>query len=998
MTCPEPAQLESLFQGTLAADERARLERHLDVCEDCAGIVAELARLFASASWGVSLVRGEPVHDETAPGLGRYQLLRRLGAGAMGVVFEAYDPELERRVAIKLLHVAADPGAVEHTQARLLREARAMARLAHPHVVAVHDVGRLGDRLFVAMELVEGPTLRGWLADSNRSRAEILAAFVGAGRGLAAAHGEGLVHRDFKPDNVLIGRDGRARVTDFGLAFAGHAAPRPGAVPDLTRTTALTSTQAQSSQATAAGSIVGTPAYMAPEQWLGAPADARSDQFGFCVALHEALFGRRPFAGDRLEVLQANVLAGRREGVPRSAPGWLRAALDRGLAGDPGRRHRDMGALLGELERDRGGRQRVAIGVASLVIGALGSAAIVANLPRDRDVGSELVPTEVEVRANDPAATCLVELEGAGGRWTSTRREALVAQLGEATDEARARAIVGRLDAWVEAWRLAAAPRCEGPREGEAPAIDRCLDQAALSLDALVGAALDADPFQLSNSAVAIAWSLPRIDDCVAGLVAPPALPSAAERVEVDALDRELASVEALVILERVQPAREAADATSKRAERLAHAPTLARARLAQARVAMLEGLPAQALPWFEAAGEAAGGGVHPAVERDAALASMTERGARWLDRAEAARWRRIVLGLLARGEAGDPGERALLAGRLALADAWVSMAEGEYVHAREQLGEAEQAFAAELDHADPWALERGLAQVQLELALGDVEAALEAGTKLEELAGAHHGGSLLHAAASLALAEARLAAGELAGAAQLADSAIRIPVPGRSRRHDHWRGVALGLSGRIAAARGDEGEAESQFERAEVFLFDGPERAWPWLWRAELALGRRRIPAGRDAIEAGLAYLGELGPDDARRLPMLELAGRALLEAGELERARVMLDAAFELVDRRLGSCPRRAFVQRDLGELEQRAGRSAQALEHFDAAHVMLAGGLGLRHGVVVRASLARADLAWALGERDYAEGLYGVIDDELEALGELEAAARAKQRAAR
>ncbi len=451
------------------------------------------------------------------------------------------------------------------------------------------------------------------------------------------------------------------------------------------------------------------------------------------------------------------------------------------------------------------------------------------------------------------------------------------------------------------------------------------------------------------------------------------------------------------MILERVQPAREAADNALEVAERLAHAPTLARARLAQARLAMLEGLPAQALPWFEAAAEAAGGGAHPAVERDAALASMTERGARWLDRGEAARWRRIVLGILERGEAGRPGERALLAGRLALAQAWVSLAEGEAVHAREQLGEAEQAFAAELDGADPWALERGLAQVQLELTVDDVEAALAAATKLAELAEADHGGSLLHVAALLAQAQARLATKDLSGAAQVVDPAIRIPVPGRSRRHDHWRGAALGLSGRIAAARSDDDEARSQFERAEVFLFDGPERAWPWLWRGELALRRRQIPEGRRAIEHGLAYLDELGPDDARGLPMLELAGRALLDAGELGRARPILVAAFELVDRKLGSCPRRALVQRDLGELEQRAGRSAQALEHFDAAHVMLAGGLGIHHPTVVRATLARADLAWALGRRDYAEGLYGVIDDELEAIGEVEGAARAKSRAA-
>ncbi|MCA9697244.1 MAG: protein kinase, partial [Myxococcales bacterium] len=279
MTCPAPAQLEGLFQGRLADDERARLEQHLDDCEDCAQTVSALARLFASASWGAE----PPARDGVpSPPLHRYQLLRRLGAGAMGIVFEARDPELERLVALKLLH-PLPPGSAADPQDRLLREARAMARLAHPNVVAVYDVGRLDEQLFLTMELVEGPTLREWLAARARSRAEILAVFVGAGRGLAAAHGEGLVHRDFKPDNVLIGRDDRPRVTDFGLALVGREAdPATGATPRLTETTTLRlthvpGTSTEDASGTGPVSLVGTPAYMAPEQWRGAPADARSD-------------------------------------------------------------------------------------------------------------------------------------------------------------------------------------------------------------------------------------------------------------------------------------------------------------------------------------------------------------------------------------------------------------------------------------------------------------------------------------------------------------------------------------------------------------------------------------------------------------------------------------------------------------------------------------------------------------------------------------------------
>ncbi len=994
VTCPEPAQLERLFRGQLAPAERSSLEQHLDVCEPCAALVSALARLFASASWGAGEASSPPsLHasePEPEPTLGRYRVRGRLGAGAMGLVLDAYDPELERHVAIKLLHGAAEAGGIAPT---LLDEARAMARLAHPHVVAVYDVGRVGEQRFVAMERVEGPTLRAWLAASARSQAEILAAFVGAGRGLAAAHAVGLVHRDFKPDNVLMARDGRARVTDFGLAAARLGVSPPASPRELDATATLrvadTSAATPAGEGThASGTIVGTPAYMAPEQWLGRQADARSDQFAFCVALHEALLGRRPFAGETLAELRASVLAGRRVVVQtRGVPRWLLALLDRGLSIDPARRHADMTALLGELERVRRGAGRHPLVVASFGLAALLGAGIVmvnaqTSAPADR-VTTPTPTSDAGAHEHEPA--CREALVAVGGRWTATRRAGVVAQQGEAL----ARAI----DAWAERWTPAALERCAGPRSPQQRARDRCIDLAAIDLDALLVVLGDPEAAPRASMA-ALAWSLPRLDDCVSGLVAPPAVPPESRRVEVDALARVLADAAALLLVGRATAAHESSDAALSRAESLDDAPSLARAWLSSARFALwLEDDPEAALQMFERAAELAAG-VHEAVERDAALAAMTERGARWLDRGAAARWRRVVLAQV-QGEGGDPVARERLAAHLALAEVRIALAEGELIGASEQLAAIEPTLAT-IDPADPLRVELGLARVEVELALGQGEAARTRASALSELATREHAGTLLQGEALLVHARACWATGELARAAELADAAIDVAPLGRSPRHDRAHAEALGLSGRLALARGDMHEAAARIARAEGLVIGVPDGAWPLLWRFELALREGRIPAARQAITAVIDRLDVLAHDDARRLPLLEFAARVLLDAGELDDARVLYEAAIALVDAKLGACPRRAMLQRELATLEVRAGRPAAALAQLDAAHVMLAAGLGQHHPTLVHSTLARADLAWQLDRHDDAVPLYRVVARELEALGEVEAAARAKQRA--
>jgi serine/threonine protein kinase len=306
--------------------------------------------------------------------LTHYELLGELGRGGMGVVFAAMDTKLNRKVAIKMLRAEGDL----KLQQRLVREARALARLTHPNVVRVYEIGEAKGGAFLVMEFVEGVTLRRWLSEQSRSVAEILEVFEHAGRGLAAIHAKELVHRDFKPDNVMVDAD-RVLVMDLGVAHgeggpaaANVATDLDGADPVLTRT----------------GALLGSPAYMAPEQFSGESVTPKVDQFSFCVALWEAIHGERPFAGATLPALVAAVSTGKHR-EPRNAatPKWLQKLLERGLEADPGRRFDSMQALLDTLARgrraDSSHLRRARLGAAAGAVALLGGMAAVFAWPND---------------------------------------------------------------------------------------------------------------------------------------------------------------------------------------------------------------------------------------------------------------------------------------------------------------------------------------------------------------------------------------------------------------------------------------------------------------------------------------------------------------------------------------------------------------------------------------------------------------------------------------
>ncbi|MEM7156527.1 MAG: serine/threonine-protein kinase [Myxococcota bacterium] len=376
--------------------------------------------------------------------IGRYVVLRELGAGGMGVVYAAYDPELDRKVALKLLLPASGGSHSSDGRARLVREAQALAKLEHPNVVSIHDVGTHRDQIFIAMEFIEGQTLTDWRR-TKRTWRQVLDVFEDAARGLLAAHGKRLVHRDFKPDNVMIGDDGRVRVMDFGLARV-DATSEPESIDDGEEPS---SGGALNDALTKAGTVMGTPAYMPPEQHTGDPTDARSDQFSWGVALWETLFGERPFSGKTRLALVHAIMQGQRASPPAGVrvPSWLRRLCDRTLGANPEDRFESMGQLL---EAIAAGRRSLWIwrGVAAGAV-ALGLGGAAFGVQRWTEARAE--------------AACETEAAALSVHWDDTRREEVLSRLrtSESTYAAAAADKFAPLvDGYVSAWSTATSEIC----------------------------------------------------------------------------------------------------------------------------------------------------------------------------------------------------------------------------------------------------------------------------------------------------------------------------------------------------------------------------------------------------------------------------------------------------------------------------------------------------------------------------------------------------------
>ncbi len=824
--------------------------------------------------------RQRPALPERGNTLGRFVVLDLLGQGGFGVVLAAYDPDLDRKVALKLIQptLFLAVGADDARQ-RLLREARALARLSHPNVVAVHEIGTLDDAVFIAMEFVPGQTLRAWLRE-RPPRERVLEVFAAAGRGLAAAHRAGIVHRDFKPDNVMIAADGRVRVLDFGLARAGGEShpPRSGAPLPRPRDDG----DSLSVEITQAGAVLGTPAYMAPEQHRGQPADARSDQFAFCVALYEALYGARPFPGNSVSAVADAVTRGELTPPPPGSgvPPSIERALLRGLATEPGDRHPSMEALLEHLERT----------------------------PR-REAEDLLV-----------------------GSWDDDVRRAVHDALAAVGAEAVATRVCERLDAYAAAWIQAYAAAREAQDSGASGrAHTRTawllarVDELAALAEVLAGA--DAT---IADHATEACQRLPSLD-ADARATAEPEPPRSSElRAQVTRQRMRLGRARSLADTGKYERALAEARAVLSETEAIDYPPIAAEAMAATGELAARAGDTAAAEPLLVDATMAADACGHDALRVRAMTQLIAVVGDAMARPDDGERWARM-----AAAAAHRTGDDPLTAGRIRLARARVSIRGGQYPRARDEARAAADTIAAAHGTGDhPEVAEALTALGDALRELGDwpaAEAALARALEVRErLLGRGHP----HLAQSLsALGVLQAARGAYAEALGYHQRAVAVAEAALAPDHAalagylEYLGEAYTLLGRHADAIAPLERALAARERAL-----GPDH--PDIANALTQLGRTMRAMGRfedaraayqRALDVRVAALGDDHPEVAACENNL---GMALMSLGDHAGAREHHGRALAIREARLG--PTHPTTANSLTNV----GRACVALGRLDEA----------------------------------------------------------------
>ncbi len=875
------------------------------------------------------------LRDDLPGRIGRYIVLGEVGRGGMGVVLTAYDPKLERKVALKVLQERdrSDARRIATGQERLQREARALAKLTHPNIVTVHDVDVFDGQLYMAMEFVDGQSMQTWLGQRARSWREILTVFVSAARGLAAAHAAGIVHRDFKPANVLISPgDKRVRVLDFGLAQTAETAESHSHCDDDDD-----DVPARAPRLTAVGRRVGTPAYMAPEQILNTEVGPQADQFAFGVSLYEALYGVPPFRGDAKAAMY-DAIEGRIAPPPkdreREVPGWLSKAVFRMLAADPALRFPGMLAVIDALERRAEVRRRRKLVIAGAATLVAGSVAAAWSLGRRGGMCEEPPGSLAEA-------------------WNAARREQIADAFGktalpyaQAAWQRAAAVIDGRAAAWTKSWHdVCEATHVRG--EQSATLLDArmgCLRATQRELAATLDM-LDEPDGELTEQAVTIALGLRDPASCIGFDPGQVPLVAEEERATVDAIEALLAETRA-----RIAAAREAdALATAGRAREMAasirHTPTRIEAAVlfgtAQARAG--KAADARAI-LAEAIAEAASAGL-----------AATEAVA-WIEYARAiSREAKPQVDVPTLRVAADAalkraGNSATLRAEFQHEIGNIHSNAGDSAAAVASLGDALRLFIGELGQQHP-----DVARTRSDLALALVR--------------------------SRRYAEAEI---------QLRD-ALNVAEAVHGPEHPVVASICLNLANVLLEGAGEFDDAEALLERARTIRARAFGREHPRVADTLVSIGSLQRRRGEDqaavaTVEQAIAILRRSKGD---RRPLAQALGTLAnihVAAGEGARALAALDQAAAIWRELVGEehaivgrmRARRCDAMRLAGDLE--AARSECA-----AGLTMLAAKLTRPHRDIVDAERMAAALANDEGRREEARDLAQSSMDGSEALGD-------------
>jgi len=887
--------------------------------------------------------------------IGRFRIMRPLGSGGMSVVYEAHDERLGRAVAVKLLRERGG----RRRQARLLREAQALARLSHPNVVEIYESGCHEGRAFLVMERLPGQPLQRWLTAAPRSVQQVIDTFAQAGRGLAAAHAQGLVHRDFKPSNVLVDADGRVRVFDFGLAAPTGApsedsvgtGPHPlasgphtagtgpypvvsGAHPLSSRGTGPHPVLAEldllhgeghadgheeiwERALTRTGAMLGTPAYMSPEQYEGRPATAQSDQFAFCVALWEALWGEHPFVErEQWELLPKHVMEGRLREPPqgKSVPAAVRRVLERGLSVLPKSRWPEMDALLVALGSAMVQRRRVAAGagIAVAAAAALGLAAWLGRPPAsdDRCTGAEDKLEQVWGPAHHDGV----------------RRAMLAIELPYALDTWHK--VEAGLDGYARQWGEGHRRACEAAA-GDALMDDRmaCLERRRRELGSLVEVLMAADAGVVQQASAAVS-QLEAIGPCDAPahvIATAPTDPALAERIE--GYREELARAKALERAGRYREGLRLALPVAKAADTLGYAPLQAEAQLA---VGLLQRM-------LGAHDECA-----HALERAYFLGQEVENE-------ELAREAVTMLTYVVAKLQLRPDE----------AFGWL---EAAHVAAKRVGGDKAWGDYLDTEGSVLWAARRkedALARYRSALPLFEQEW----GPRHPEVAGVLNNMGLL----LLDLDRPELALEHIRRSLAIREAALGPEHPEMGKMLNNL-GLALEQAGRID-------EAAQTFERAyalrqRVLGPEHPDVAKPLANLSALELGRGRLDeAARHAARALAIRAQAHGEGSVEAAAMRVALGRVRLAQGRDDEAREGFLAAVTAIEQVLGAEDVELVTPLVwLAEAERRLGqpqRLAEALVHVERA-LALGRAEGLEPQELAYAHLVLARLLWERGEQ--------------------------------